>query len=63
MRRCSAPDLVTSKINITCTECKFPYFAVEEIKQSVARSTQHDSNLSINQVIDELAVLDDALEL
>ena len=55
-RRCTSNNI---KTNITCTECKFPYYAINEIKDSIIRN---NTTSNVNNISDCLTVLDDALD-
>ena len=55
-RRCTSSNI---KTNITCTECKFPYYAINEIKDSIIRN---NTSANVNNISDCLTVLDDALD-
>ena len=52
-------DNSIDKHSITCTECKFPYYAIDKLKRKIVR---HNNTLNSAQVNDALKVLDDALE-
>ena len=43
-RRCNTSTTSEPKINITCTKCKFLYFAIDEIKKSIQCNTKDHSS-------------------
>ena len=59
MRRCISNPSNIVKTKITCTACKFPFYTINEIKESV---TRNNTTKNINHIEDCLNVLDDALD-
>ena len=59
MRRCSPNPSNIVKTKITCTECKFLYYAINEIKESIIRYNTTSNRETVN---DCLTMLDDALD-
>ena len=55
-RKCTSSNI---KTKITCTDCKFPYYTINEIKDSIICNSTTSNVNSINYC---LIVLDDALD-
>ena len=60
LRNNNTETVTQSKINITCTECKFPFYVIDQIKCCITRSSKSD--LDEQKIEEALTVLDDSID-